>query len=254
MKNKFTTHSRDQWLASIDETAGFTGILEHLPGVSFFAKNTEGVLMKANRNFLIRFGFQSEEQLLGKTDADLFPPSLVENFRKDDNEVIETLHPKLNIIELFFNRQGLPDWYFTNKLPVIDRNGNAVGVMGVTWRHGGKQGSNPTFSRISPAIEFIRENFRSKVSVADLARLSGFSSRQFGRHFIEAFGTTPQQFIMKTRVQAACEELRKSDTDLASLAINLGFYDQSSFTLHFRKHMGITPLQFRKKNRDSSKF
>lgn len=252
MNNEKQPLSKEQWLASIDANEGFTVLLEHLPGVSFFAKNSEGVLMKANRNFLIRFGFESEELIIGKTDADLFPPSLVDNFRKDDIEVMKSRTPKLNIIELFFNRQGLPDWYFTNKLPIFNRDKEVIGVMGVTWSHGAKQDSKQPFSRISPAIEFIRENFRNKVSIADLARLSGFSLRQFGRHFIEAFGTTPQQFIMKTRVQAACEELRKSDTDLASLAINLGFYDQSSFTLHFRKHMGVTPLQFRKKNRESS--
>ncbi|MFC4995104.1 helix-turn-helix domain-containing protein [Rubritalea tangerina] len=252
MVNDVSEFDRDAWLARIDVTQGFTPLLEHLPGVSFFAKNLDGALMKANQNFLVRFGFRDESELIGKTDYDLFPPSLVENFRKDDLEVIGTSTPKLNIIELFFNRQGLPDWYFTNKLPILDKDGEAIGVMGVTWSHGGSQERMQPFSRVAPAIEFIRENFRSKVTIQELAEMSGFSTRQFGRHFQDAFGTTPQQFIMKTRIQAACEELRKSDMDLATLAMNLGFYDQSSFTMHFRKHIGVTPLQFRKQNRESS--
>lgn len=238
-----------KWLENLDTTEGVLPIMEHLPGVSFFIKNSEGCLMKGNKNFLVRFGFKNEEELIGKRDADLFPQNLVENFRKDDQEVLTSGEPKLNIIELFFNRQGLPDWYITNKLPLKNRKGEVVGLMGITWSHGGKMERADTFSRIAPAIEHIRTHFREKISVEELASMTGLSTRQFGRLFHDAFGTTAQQFIMKTRVQAACEALRKDERDLASLAVNLGFYDQSSFTLHFRKHMGATPLQYRKKNR-----
>ena len=52
----------------------------------------------------------SEEELNGKTDFDLFPPRLAEHFRREDRLVFETKKPRLNILELFFNKQGLPGW------------------------------------------------------------------------------------------------------------------------------------------------
>jgi len=40
--------------------------------------------------------------------------------------------------------------------------------------------------------------------------------------------------------------LSRGDEGILDIALSLGFYDQSSFTLQFRRHMGITPLRYRK--------
>ena len=80
----------------------------------------------------------------------------------------------------------------------------------------------------------------------ELARLVGLSARQFDRKFQEAFGIPPQQFVFKTRILAACDELADLGQPIAEVALGLGFCDQSSFTRHFRRHMGVTPLRYRK--------
>jgi AraC-like DNA-binding protein len=72
------------------------------------------------------------------------------------------------------------------------------------------------------------------------------SVRQFNRRFQEVFHTSPRTFLIKTRIQAACASLRNSDLTISEIAVEYGFYDQSSFTQHFRRHVGMTPLQFRK--------
>ena len=53
-------------------------------------------------------------------------------FRKDDRHVMETKEPMLNILELVFNSQGLPDWFLTNKYPLINKSGSnrGDGVVG----------------------------------------------------------------------------------------------------------------------------
>ena len=66
-----------------------------------------------------RIGLDSNEELFGKTDFDLFPPRLAEHFRRDDQVVMQTKEPMLNILELVFNSQGLPDWFLTNKYPLF---------------------------------------------------------------------------------------------------------------------------------------
>jgi AraC-like DNA-binding protein len=41
--------------------------------------------------------------------------------------------------------------------------------------------------------------------------------------------------------------LRSGDKPIAEIALDFGFCDQSAFTQHFRKHMGITPATYRKR-------
>jgi len=48
------------------------------------------------------------------------------------------------------------------------------------------------------------------------------------------------------RIHDSCELLRTESIPINDIAVELGFYDQSSFTVQFKKCMGLTPLQYRK--------
>jgi len=236
--------------SSIFENVGGSEVaklFDHLPGYSFFAKNFEGEIVSANQRFYERFGFTTEEEIVGKTDFELFPLGLADKFRRDDLEVMKSGDPMLGIVELFFNRQGLPDWYLTNKFPVISRDGAVVGVMGTVRSYEKQAKLIQSFVEIEAAVDFIRLNFRRKISIGELALHSGLSTRQFDRKFKEAFEISPQQFIIKTRILAACDGLAKQGRSISDIALDLGFCDQSSFTFHFRKHMGVTPMQYQKR-------
>ncbi|MFT6862281.1 MAG: PAS domain S-box-containing protein [Akkermansiaceae bacterium] len=222
-------------------------LFDHLPGYSFFAKDFEGTIMSANRPFYERFGFRSKEEIVGKSDFDLFPAGLADKFRRDDLAVMDKGEAMLGIVELFLNRQGIPDWHLTNKLPVADRDGRMIGVMGTVRNYATQAKMIQPFVQIEAAVDFIRDHFRGPISVRDLAIRVGLSPRQFDRKFKEAFEISPQQFIIKTRILAGCEALADLDRPIADVAFELGFCDQSSFTMHFRKQMGITPLQYRKR-------
>src|SRR5215475_13204377 len=102
--------ARERFLRRIGADTPFYQLFNLLPEISFFAKDHDFRLMCASRRFVERFGFREEAELIGRNDYELFPPRLAENFRRDDEEVLRTGEPKLNIVELFFNEQGLPDW------------------------------------------------------------------------------------------------------------------------------------------------
>ena len=106
------------------DTVQLCQLFESIPGVSFFIKDKEFRLMYMTEKFLPRIGLGSNEELFGKTDFDLFPPRLAEHFRRDDRTVIESKEPMLNILELVFNSQGLPDWFLTNKYPLTKQSSN----------------------------------------------------------------------------------------------------------------------------------
>jgi len=246
--SKHTETLKSEFLSGISPTSHFEVLFDHLPGVSFFAKNRDFQIVSANRAFWERLGGNSESDVIGKNDFELFPEQLARKFREDDEQVIATGKPKLKIVELFFNLQGLPDWYFTNKFPVFGRGGSVIGVMGTVQSYSGGRSALTPHLQIDRAVSYIRDHFHEAVNLTDLAKRTGMSVRQFNRRFREVFGTNPRTFLIKTRIQAACEVLRSSDKAIAEIALDFGFCDQSAFTQHFRKHMGLTPAAYRKRS------
>jgi len=237
---------KQKFLRRVAEDSQFYQLFDHLPGISFFAKDRDFRFIAANRHFYERFGCSSEAEIIGLDDFALFPTGLAESFRRDDQELVETGKLKLNIVELFFNRQGIPDWFITNKLPLRDKDGRVIGLMGTTQSYESKKQVLQPYMQIDKAVNYIRDHFRQKVSVEELAALVHLSPRQLQRKFVEAFGSSPQAFIMKLRIQAACHALQRESAQISEVAREMGFADQSSFTQHFQRHIGMTPLRYRR--------
>tara|TARA_B110000305_G_scaffold237533_1_gene301061 strand:+ start:412 stop:1155 length:744 start_codon:yes stop_codon:yes gene_type:complete len=240
---------RRQFLEMASPGSSFQLLFDHIPGVLFFAKDLEGRLLVANRALLDLYGYDNEEKFWGVTDFELLPRSLAEKFRKDDLEVVRRGEPLLEILEIFISRQGVPAWFLTNKIPVKSRDGEVIGVMGTIQDCDQQRDLLPAESDLSPALNYIGANFNREVPIPMLAGLCGIPIRQFQRKFKEHLKTPPQQYIIKTRVHAACDELRRSRKPIAEIATELGFYDQAAFSRQFRKHMGMTPLYYRKEYR-----
>lgn len=244
-----TLAERESFLRRIGGDTPFYRLFDHMPDVSFFAKDHRCRLMCASQRFIERFGFREEAQVIGKDDFALFPSRLASNFRRDDEKILRTGEPILNIVELFFTEQGVPDWFVTNKLPIRDRKGQVIGVMGTVQSYEGRREVLQPYLQLDRAVTYIRENFRRGVSVKELAHVLHVSPRQLHRRFVEAFGSSPQAFIVKLRIQAACEALQHEGSQISEVAASLGFCDQSAFTQLFQKHVGITPFKYQKRYR-----
>ncbi|HEY1082452.1 MAG TPA: AraC family transcriptional regulator [Prosthecobacter sp.] len=240
---------RERFLRAVAPESQFYRVLDHLAGVSFFAKNARFQIVCANRHFVESLGFQREEELIGKEDFDVFPARLAENFRRDDEAVLLSGEARLNLVELFFNPQGIPDWFITNKLPVRDRQGRVIGIMGTTQSYGHAVQTVHPYQQIERALTYIRSHFRERITVEELASMVHLSTRQLHRKFVETFGCSPQAFILKLRIQAACDALQHEDAQISQIAAQVGFCDQSSFTQHFHRHMGMTPLKYQRQFR-----
>ena len=247
LSQRITT--RDRFLRRIGPDSGFHRVFDFMPDVAFFAKDRQFRLVCASRRFFERFGFREESQVIGREDFDLFPPRLAESFRRDDEEVVRTGEPKTNIVELFFTEQGVPDWFITNKLPIRDHTGHIIGVMGTVQSYEHRREVLQPYLQLDRAVAYIRDHFRQGVSVKELAGVLRLSERQLHRKFVEAFGISSQAFIVKLRIQAACEALQHEGSQIAQVASDLGFCDQSSFTQLFQRHVGITPLKYQRRYR-----
>src|SRR6186997_3204232 len=107
-KSKTAAAERIRFLQQIGPDTPFYRLFDHMPDVSFFAKDHRFRLMCASQRFIERFGFREEAQVIGKDDFALFPSRLATNFRRDDEKILRVGEPILNIVELFFTEQGVP--------------------------------------------------------------------------------------------------------------------------------------------------
>ena len=230
----------------------FWALFEHLPDVDFFAKDTAGRFVAGNAGLLRRLGLESEAELLGLRDSDIHPARVAREIRADDARVMHTRQPLIDRVEALFTRSQAKAWYVTTKLPITDRRGAVIGIMGFVrpYRHDGTTVAGA--ERIDAAVAHIHAHHAARLSVPALARLVHLSERQLNRRFREVFGMSPQAFLLRTRVQAASDDLTATDKTLADIAQDHGFCHQAAFSRLFKAHTGETPRRFRELRRKSA--
>jgi AraC-like DNA-binding protein len=101
---------------------------------------------------------------------------------------------------------------------------------------------------LPPCGLIIREAHGQPLTVEAIARRFAMSLRHLERCFREEIGVTPREFIVQTRIQAACEHLRDPQLTITGIASATGFQTPSHFTETFRKVTGQTPSTFRRLN------
>jgi AraC-like DNA-binding protein len=235
-----------QFLSALSVQSQFHHAFDHLRGLAFFAKDRHLRIIACCANFYRRFGFESEQEIIGKTDHELAPAYLVEHFMADDLEVMRTHQPKLNIVEVFLNDFGIPDWYLTNKMPLFDKEGEIVGLMGTTRPYNSSKDTHHPDRAVEKALRFIQQNYRKNPTVQEVAETTGISLRQLHRKFMTAFRATPKDILQKLRIRAVCDMLLETDNSIGEIAVALHYRDQATLGRAFKDVMGLTPLDYRR--------
>ena len=238
---------RDAWMATLAPGSLFQKLFDHLPGVFFFAKDGAGRTMFASRGILERYRMHDESEMLGLTDFDINPGSMAEGYMRDDQSLLTGKAKRIERLELWFDRQGMPDWYVVTKLPLFDRRGRTAGVMGVLRGAEECEMHLPVYQTVAQAVKTIRRDFARPILIAQVARQCGQSLRQLQRRFQEAIGVAPQEFLMRTRVLAALRLLEETRHTAGEIAERCGFMDASRFAQHFKKRVGISPVAYRRR-------
>jgi AraC family transcriptional regulator len=100
--------------------------------------------------------------------------------------------------------------------------------------------------RLRAAVEYIEEHLNTGPSLEQMATVARLSPYHFARQFKAATGLPPHQFVIARRVERAKHLLQGGDDiSLAQVAAHAGFSDQSQFSHHFKRLVGVTPGDFR---------
>jgi two-component system sensor histidine kinase/response regulator len=105
-------------------------LVENLP-LNVFRKDRDGRLVFANRRYCQMLGFALED-LIGKTDFDLFPAELGSKYRRDDEQVMAS-GEALQDIEQHRAPDGEMLYVEVLKAPIHDASGQCVGILGMFW-------------------------------------------------------------------------------------------------------------------------
>jgi len=219
-----------------------------MPRFLYFMKNRELKFVSINQHLADKMEL-SEEAIIGKNDHDFFPKSMADAFLKDDLQIIETKQAILNKVELVPSSKGQADWALTNKVPMLDQQGEVIAIVGITRPFSSSDTALHSSKDLHAAISHMKSHFMGKLTVPELAKLSSLSVSAFERKFKKVLHSTPTQYLRILRVKHACHLLSNSSVELILIAEQAGFYDQSHFCREFTKVMNISPLQYRKQYR-----
>jgi transcriptional regulator GlxA family with amidase domain len=100
---------------------------------------------------------------------------------------------------------------------------------------------------ILKAQQWLSSQRERPVSVADIARYAGLEPRTFLRRFVAATGMNPSEYQQRLRMTRAREMLEFSRTTVDEIASRVGYDDAGGFRRVFRKIVGLTPSEYRRR-------
>ena len=102
---------------------------------------------------------------------------------------------------------------------------------------------------LARAMQRIHDDFRERITIAQLAEDVGLHPTYFARAFKTRTGVTVGRYVRWLRLEWAARQLRDSDVPIGLIALRARFTDQSHFTRAFRRFYGRTPARYRAEHR-----
>ncbi|CAL7961192.1 Sensor protein [Gammaproteobacteria bacterium] len=188
-----------------------------IPG-NFYWKNKENRYLGCNQRLCETLGLRNED-IIGKTDHDLWPEQ-AEELHKNDAAVMAS-GQATNFEEIVHLKGQKPKFYAVIKIPLKDTNGNIIGIIGnsldITYRKEAEQ--------LEIEASHLRlENELQRIKIQEQERFALIASRV--AHDIRSPLTTLQTIVMSTskslpeKNRVALNSVTKSITDVANNLLN----------------------------------
>jgi len=97
-----------------------------------------------------------------------------------------------------------------------------------------------TSGKLIESLAWLRKNYGSEITVADLARAVGMSIPSYHVHFKELTGSSPMQYVKAMRLHEARLMIARQTATIAEVAASVGYVSPAQFSRDFRRHFGRT--------------
>ena len=203
----------------------FKAMMDCLPDVGFYMKDSDGRIMALNRRNCDICNIRDEVDAVGQRSDNIFPHALAEAYIANDAKVRKTRRPTINL---------------------RDQEGRLIGTACIYYKVPSVDGTPDWHGRLKPATEYIAAHYAEDITLDQLAQLVGTSSVNFRRQFTRTFGISPGRYITTIRLNAARMLLTTTEKSVADIAVEVGFFDQSHFIKAFKRERGTTPGRYRR--------
>ena len=139
-------------------------ILDNIPDIAWL-KDSQGSFIMVNERFAKACGYKPEE-IIGKTDRDIWPADLAESYHADDQEVMKSKKRKY-VQERLADKEGKVQWLETIKTPIFDDQGKVIGITGIARDITHRRKEEEKLQDIKAELEL-----RVKVRTAELTSLN----------------------------------------------------------------------------------
>lgn len=102
---------------------------------------------------------------------------------------------------------------------------------------------------VNSVIDYIRVNYNINIKMEDISQKLFFNKNYIGKLFKQETGMPVSEFIREIRINETCRQLAETDNKISDIAISCGYNDMKSFYSAFKKHTGLTPKEYRNRQR-----
>ncbi|WP_413372491.1 AraC family transcriptional regulator [Paenibacillus taichungensis] len=104
---------------------------------------------------------------------------------------------------------------------------------------------------VEQIIQYIHEHFNDSISLESLAEQWNYSIQYLSKQFKLRTGRSPIEYVIQARMAKAKELMIRTDATAQEIASSVGYSDVFYFTRLFKKQVGMTPGQYKKKMKES---
>jgi AraC-like DNA-binding protein len=101
--------------------------------------------------------------------------------------------------------------------------------------------------RIEDAVFYVEDRYSEELSLPDIARHFGLNPSYFSRLFARHTGMPLFSYVNRLRIQKSCMLLKRSGLSILEIAFSVGYNNLSHFNRYFRRIMGESPREYRKR-------
>lgn len=101
--------------------------------------------------------------------------------------------------------------------------------------------------RLESIYAYTINNYKTEIKLTEIAEVSNLSVTSFCRYFKNLTNSTYFDYLTQFRVTSACQMLSEDRFTIDAISFECGFNNVASFYRHFKKVMGMTPVEFKKR-------
>ena len=195
-------------------------IMDTIPD-RIFVKDRDGHFTRDNVAHRLHIGAQTAEEVIGKKDTDFFSKEFATRFRQDDLAVLSGKKTMLNLEEPGLMPDGREIWLETTKVPLMDLDGNVIGIVGVSTDITKRRADEEKLRHYAQQLQRSNEELQNFASVAShdlqepLRKIQAFGDRLRARCSGQ-LGEQGSDFL--ARMMDAADRMQKLIHDLLQLS------------------------------------